>query len=162
MEDAKIGDKVQVATAAGSIEFADVVFIPHDKNTQASSFVELETATSSLKVTPAHLVMTCDKSLVRAESVAVGTCLATVAGEETVTAATTSHGHGVYSVITSHADGIIIVNGFKASSFAMNHAVTNAYYNIHRALYAVAPGMVAGLTGLGAFLGKVAGAAYSA
>ena len=162
MEDVKIGDRVQVAAADGSLDFADVISLPHAQNSIVSSFVEIETATSSLKATPTHLVMTCDKSLVRAENVAVGACLATVAGEETVTAASTIQGQGVYSAVTSHADGIIVVNGFKASSFALNHNVANAYYNIHRALYAYAPSMVAGLSGLTAFLGKLAFGAYSA
>lgn len=166
MENVMVGDRIQVASTDGSLEFSEVIFVPHEKNSQRSVFVELETARSSLKVTPTHLVLAgecgSNMALTRAEEVTVGSCLAGVSGEEAVTASSRTSADGVYSVITSHSDGIIVVNGFKASSFALNHAVGNTYYQIHRALYHVAPGIVGALSGLGSFLGSVVVSAVSA
>ena len=96
-------------------------------------------------VTPTHLVMAGEcggtMTLIRAENVPVGSCLASISGHKKIIASTKTSSRGVYSVITAHHDGIIVVNGFKASSFALNHEVSNIYYHIYRALYLVAPGM---------------------
>lgn len=158
MENVRVGDRVQIATFDGALEFADVVFIPHEKNSRRAAFVEIETAHGSLKVTPTHLVMAgkCggNMALTRAEDIAVGSCMDGVSGQEAVTASTKTISDGVYSIITAHPDGIIVVNGFKASSFALNHAVGNAYYQIHRALYTVAPGMLSTLAGVGNLIGS--------
>ena len=35
-----------------------------------------------------------------------------------------------------------MVNGIVASPFAMNHMLANMFYNVHRALYAVSPGIL--------------------
>jgi hypothetical protein len=168
MQDVQVGDRVQVASASdGAITFADVVFLPHKKNNLQSTFVEIETVNgASLKVTPFHLVMagTCgtnEMHLIRASDVAVGTCMDTAFGETAVTASTMTQGKGIYTAVTSHPDGIIVVNGFKASSFAVNHAAVNNYYNIHRLLYAYVPAMAAPLTGLGSFLGPIAASLFS-
>jgi len=149
MEDVQLGDRIQVAsTSDGSLSFAEVISLPHDKNTQSASFIELETSSgASLKVTPYHLVMsgTCGTSnmgLIFAQDVTIGDCMDTINGEVMVTAAMKSQGRGVYSIITSHIDGIIVVNGFKASSFAVSHAIGNHYYHIHRALYSYMPDYV--------------------
>ena len=64
----------------------------------------------------------------------------TIDGPVMVTSATEAHGRGIYTVVTSHLDGVIVVNGFKASSFAISHAIANSYYHIHRALHAYMPG----------------------
>merc|ERR1711968_358145 len=160
MEEVKVGMNIQVATFDGSLTFAEVIFLPHERNSQASVFIELETANGSLKVTPTHLVMAgeCggEMSLRYAEDVTVGTCMASVYGDEVVTSSGKTYSNGVYSVVTAHPDGIVVVNGFKASSFALNHAVGNAYYHIHRTLYAVAPTMVNALSTFGLFLGSIA------
>jgi hypothetical protein len=168
MQDVQVGDRVQVASASDSaITFAGVVFLPHKKNNLQSTFVEIETVSgASLKVTPFHLVMagtcgTTEMHLIRASDVAVGTCMDTVFGETAVTASTMTQGKGIYTAVTSHPDGIIVVNGFKASSFAANHAAVNNYYNIHRLLYANVPAMAVSLTGLGSFLGPIAGSLFS-
>ena len=144
MEDVQDGDRVLVTSVDGSIDFADVIYIPHKKNSQAASFIEIETTSSSLKVTPAHLVMSgvcgsTDMRLTRAEDVAIGACMDTVRGEETVTSSSKTEGQGVYSVVTSHPDDMIVVNGFIVSSFAVNHFIGNVYYHTHRALMAYFP-----------------------
>lgn len=157
MERVQVGDRIQVASATdGSLSFADVIHLPHRRNFHPSTFVELETFSGSIKATPSHLVIsgTCGTKmkLTRAEDVVVGSCLASTSGEEMVIGSSNTQGQGVYSVVTSHPHGIIVVNGYKASSFALNHAVPNAYYNIHRMLHAYAPGLVQSLDGIGGFL----------
>ena len=160
MEDAKIGDRIQVSSVDGSFDFAEIIFLPHEKNFQRSAFIELETTNGSLKVSPTHLVMAgeCSGSmgLTRAEDITVGACLDGTAGAEQVISSTKIFSNGVYSVITAHPDGIIVVNGFKASSFALNHAVGNSYYNIHRVLHIIAPGALKVMSGLGSILGRLA------
>ena len=37
------------------------------------------------------------------------------------------------------AGELLVVNGVVASPFALNHAVADAYYNIHRGMYRLAP-----------------------
>lgn len=144
MEDVHVGDRVQVTSVDGVIDFADVIYIPHKKNFQAASFIEIETTSSSLKATLAHLVMSgvCgsnDMKLTRAEDVAIGACMDSVRGEETVTTTSMTEGRGVYSIVTSHPDDMIVVNGFIVSSFAINHLIGNTYYHTHRALMAYFP-----------------------
>ena len=141
IDQVKIGDRVQVASIDGLLSFADVVFLPHEKNTQLASFIEIETESgASLKATPTHFVMagTCgDKNmrLSRVEDVAVGYCVLTTLGEVAVIRVSKTQERGVYTLITSHKDGIVVVNGFIASSFSYNHMIANFYYRIHRELY---------------------------
>ena len=163
ISDIKVGDRVQVAsTTNDSLEFADVISIPHEMNSQTATFIEIETTNgSSLKSTPSHLVMagTCGSNnmqFTRAVDVVANACMSTIHGEEAVVSSTEIRGKGIYSVITSHPDGIIVVNGFKASSFAVSHAIPNTYYHIHRILYTYAPDMVKALCGLTAILGSIA------
>ena len=137
----KVGDRVQVASTDGFLSFADVVFLPHEKNAQPAPFIKIETNSgASLKVTPSHLVLagSCevdDMKLTRAEDVAVGECMLTVSGEDVVVNVSKTREKGVYTIVTSHKDGIIVVNGFVASSFSYNHMIANFYYDLHRALY---------------------------
>jgi hypothetical protein len=159
IENVKLGDRIQVAAFDGTLQYADVIVIPHEKNNRKTSFIELITADGSLKVTPSHLVMAgaCDNStnmeLTRAVDIPLGSCMATSEGYSQVIATHITKGYGVYSVVTSHGDGLLLVNGFKASSFAINHAVVNAYYHLHRALFVVAPSLVKGMAPVSAVLG---------
>ena len=52
----------------------------------------------------------------------------------------TTHSRGVYTIVTN--EEFIVVNGIVASSFGANHMLANLYYNVHRALYAWAPGLL--------------------
>jgi hypothetical protein len=168
IESAQVGDRVQVASASdGSLSFAEVIFLPHERNDKLTTFIEIQTAAASLKATPSHLVMSgsCgvnDMALTRVEDVSVGDCVDSVSGEDVVIASEKSFGRGVYSVVTSHADGIIVVNGFKASSFAVSHVVVNSYYHLHRAIYAHFPTVVKVLSGLGQLLGSTGAFVISA
>jgi hypothetical protein len=169
MENVKLGDRILVAALDGNFEYADVIALPHEKNNRETFFVELVTIIGSLKVTPSHLVMVgaCDNTmninmkLTRAGDVPLGSCMATSQGSVEVTAAHVTKSHGVYSVVTAHADGLLMVNGFKASSFAVNHAVANAYYHVHRALYQVAPFLVRGMASVSATLGAISNSILS-
>jgi len=149
MANVRVGDRVQVATAAGETTFSDVVFVPHKANSKQSTFVELETSMGrTLKATPTHLIVAgqCGESmnLVRAKDIAVGDCVKTVAGEDKVVASETNTGFGVYTIVTSEMSGYVVVNGIVASSFAQLHFLPNMYYNIHRALYNILPQEVMG------------------
>jgi len=53
---------------------------------------------------------------------------------------------GVYSAVTDHPDGMIIVNGIKVSCFSINHRVKNIFYQlIHRNVYFFLPESVSKL-----------------
>jgi len=139
MENVKLGDRIKVASNDGK-EYAEVVYLPHARNNIESSFVHIESSKgNSIRMTPGHLILAGEcktrLSLTPAGAVNVGQCVETVDGQEVVTRVSENRGHGVYTVVTSQRDGIIIVNGFKASSFATNHYVVNKYYDIHRTLY---------------------------
>merc|ERR1711871_516453 len=110
IEQVQVGDRIQVVSANG-MEFADVVYLPHDKNAVEASFVQIEsTGGKAIRMTPDHFILAgeCDVTLtlIPAKAVHVGQRV-----------------------------GIIVVNGFKASSFAINHFFVNAFYDIHRSLY---------------------------
>ena len=69
-----------------------------------------------------------------------------------------SNAEGVYTIVTDKSDDLVVVNGIVASPFAVNHAVANAVYNVHRVFYSVAPKLVAPMaavmSGLAAFFTK--------
>ena len=140
-----VGDSVLTMTADGTYEFADVVYVPHAANSISSAFITLTTPVTSLKATPKHMLPAApcaadSFSLMAMEDVPVGYCVMTVQhGKQPVVASAVSQGAGVYTIVTSESHGHIVVNGVVASSFGVNHAVTNAYYNIHRIMYQVAP-----------------------
>ena len=76
-------------------------------------------------------------TLVSASSVQVGSCVQSITGREEVVASEQVEGYGIYTIVTKAS--LVVVNGIVASPFAGNHAAANAYYNIHRAVYEVAP-----------------------
>jgi hypothetical protein len=129
-----------VSASDGSLLFSQVVFLPHEKNAIAASFISLSSATRTVRMTPQHLVMaskTCDTSslsLSYASDVNVGSCLSTVDGLEVVTDVSRSTGRGIYTVVTAHKDGLVVVDGVVSSSFAVSHLIPNMFYNIHRAV----------------------------
>jgi len=145
----QIGDRLLAATSSGELVFSAVVAVPHSANGEKALFQHLTTASGrDVKLTPLHLIANgpCGSStpfpLVQAANVLPGSCLQTVDGEDQVATTRTVLGEGAYSFVTQEA--LVVVNGIVASPFAENHAVGNAYYNIHRAVYAVAPGLMQG------------------
>jgi hypothetical protein len=148
ISDVEVGDTIQVVSADGSLAFSEVVFLPHGANTQKALFSELELASgNSLRATPTHFVLAgaCGADafhLTAMQDVAEGSCVQTAGGEDEVTGIGHVIDHGVYTVITKESSGLIVVNGVRASSFGNNHWLVNNYYNIHRALYEVAPSLM--------------------
>lgn len=142
-----VGDRVLAADSTGKLLFADVVAVPHASNTVRSHFVRLETHSGrDLKLTPAHLLLAgepgagnrCEMAslaLISARSISAGMCVLTVEGAEAVAAVELVRGEGAYSLVTSEA--LVVVNGFVASPFAVNHAVASAFYNVHRMAFAL-------------------------
>ncbi len=51
-------------------------------------------------------------------------------------------GEGLYTVVTENMIDLVVVNGVVASPFAVNHAVGNAFYAIHRLAYVIAPALM--------------------
>jgi hypothetical protein len=148
ISDVEVGDAIQVVSADGSLAFSEVVFLPHGANTQRALFAELELASgNSLRATPAHFVLAgaCGADafeLTAMKNVAEGSCVQTAGGEDEVTGNGHVVDHGMYTVVTKESSGLVVVNGVRASSFAHNHWLLNNYYNIHRAVYEVAPSLM--------------------
>jgi hypothetical protein len=146
MDKVQIGDKVLVASLVDSKStfYSPVMLIPHLTNSVKATFVHMSTVSGrDVKMTADHLVMsgecghgTSSLSLVQAASVKVGTCLATVTGEDTVSSVSIVAGEGIYTVVPEK-DSLLIVNGILASPFSVNHMLVNAFYNIHRAFLIV-------------------------
>eukprot|EP00472_Partenskyella_glossopodia_P013882 CAMPEP_0197522446 /NCGR_PEP_ID=MMETSP1318-20131121/7590_1 /TAXON_ID=552666 /ORGANISM="Partenskyella glossopodia, Strain RCC365" /LENGTH=607 /DNA_ID=CAMNT_0043074835 /DNA_START=379 /DNA_END=2202 /DNA_ORIENTATION=+ len=143
IEELKWGERVQVASADGEISFSDIVYIPHSKNNKQSRFVQITTTDNVVKMTKYHFVMaseTCEPgsfALTYAKNVKAGHCLDGTKGAEVVKDVALVNGNGLYTVVAAHSDGIIVVDGIKASSFAESHSFTNSYYNIHRFLHSL-------------------------
>ena len=139
-----IGDEILVSTLDGkSFTYSPVVAIPHAANKQMAVFTLLSTITGrQLKVTTDHLVLggECGSKfmLMKANDLKINDCIQTVSGEEVISTVATSHGQGVYTVVTKE-DGLLVVNGVVASPFAVNHVMTNSFYNIHLLLYKFTP-----------------------
>ena len=139
-----IGDEILVSTLDGkSFTYSPVVAIPHTANKQMAVFTLLSTITGrQLKVTTDHLVLggECGSKfmLMKANDLKINDCIQTVSGEEVISTVATSHGQGVYTVVTKE-DGLLVVNGVVASPFAVNHVMTNSFYNIHRLLFNFTP-----------------------
>jgi hypothetical protein len=135
-----LGDSILSSDSIGNVKFSNVIAVPHDRNNELAIFTKLSTASADIKMTADHLIMVdagCNgvAKLTAASSVESGMCLVSVDGPVAVKSVKTVHGHGVYSVVTE--EEFIVVNGFVASPFAVNHAVANAYYNVIRAVPAL-------------------------
>ncbi len=153
ISDIRVGDKVMVTSInsilAGSSStvnrFSEVIVYPHAAdNTIEAKFTHITTIGTTgvheIKLTPDHLVLggSCDNtlmSLVTAASLTISDCLQTVNGKEKITAIDFVQKKGIYTVVVLDADALLVVNGIVASSFGSNHAVANAFYNIHRFFY---------------------------
>ncbi len=136
-----VGDRVLAfSTKTNSAVFSEVVSVPHAANNVDTTFAEIATANSNIKMTPAHLLPagTCGAlSLMQAGEVKVGDCIYTVSGEQVVTGVSKVQEKGIYTIVTN--EEYVIVSGVIASPFAVNHFAANKFYNIHRALYNFAP-----------------------
>ena len=148
LSEVSVGDRVQVVGADGALKFSEVVFLPHSANTDRTTFTELQMASgNTLRATPAHFVLAgaCGADafeLTAMKYVSEGSCVQTASGEDEVTGSSLVVDHGVYTLVTKEATGLVVVNGVRASSFALNHWLTNQYYNIHRTVYEWAPSLM--------------------
>lgn len=141
--DVSVGDKIAVAYMDGTFAgYSPVIFVPHEPNHEKATFTQISTVSGrDIKLTRDHLILggACDAlSLVQAGSLTSGQCVQTISGLEPVIAVTNVASEGIYTVVTKH-DGLLIVNGIVVSPFAVNHLVTNAFYNIMRLVYSIAP-----------------------
>jgi hypothetical protein len=145
ISEVKKGDFILSADNSGHRKFAEVIAVPHDKNMVWTKFIRIATHSGNdIKMTEQHFIMiepdcrrTTSPSLMAAIDVSVGMCLLSESGLDEVTSVTEVRGAGIYSVVTT--EEMIVVNGFVASPFAVNHAVANAYYSIVRGLHSVVP-----------------------
>jgi hypothetical protein len=140
ISDVVLGDSILSSDGSGNVKFSNVVAIPHERNNEVATFIQLSTASADVKMTADHLIMAepaCDgvTVLMAASSVESGMCLVSVDGSVTVESVRAVQGRGVYTVVTE--EEFVVVNGFVASPFAVNHAVANAYYNVIRAVPAL-------------------------
>mmetsp|Transcript_5685 Transcript_5685/g.7976 ORF Transcript_5685/g.7976 Transcript_5685/m.7976 type:complete len:476 (-) Transcript_5685:270-1697(-) len=157
IKDVRIGESVQVTSTNGTVGYSPVAFLPHKENQIEAEFVIIMTEKGkTIRATRNHLIIAskdCDSSssssssdscenisgFTRAEDVTTNMCVCGVEGQDRVVAVEFGARRGVYTIVTTHADGVIVVDGVRASSFGTNHGVVNAYYHIHRALYYVLP-----------------------
>ena len=140
-----VGDRIMATSASGKFIFSDVVSVPHGTNNHVAKFTQIATkAGAEVKLTSEHLIMTgpcgAQKSLAKASSVTVGSCLVTKDGEDRVVSVTSVRGKGLYSVVTM--EEFIVVNGIVTSPYAVNHMLFHMYYNIHRTMYRFMPAVV--------------------
>eukprot|EP00466_Bigelowiella_natans_P011893 jgi/Bigna1/90773/estExt_fgenesh1_pg.C_790013 len=147
IKDITIGESVVVTAEDGSLTHGKVVFLPHTKgNNHKIRFLELTTNKASrIQLSRKHLILAndCGKDskfeLYHASDVTLAMCLSGVDGPEKVIQIGRFRGEGIYSVITDHSHGLIVVDGLRASSFAVNHGIVNAFYHIHRCAAKVLP-----------------------
>jgi hypothetical protein len=140
ISDVVLGDSILSSDGSGNVKFSNVIAVPHDRNHELATFIQLSAASADIKMTADHLVMVdpaCDgvATLKAASAVESGMCLVSVHGSITIESVKMVQGRGVYSVVTE--EEFIVVNGFVASPFAVSHAVANAYYNVIRAVPAL-------------------------
>jgi hypothetical protein len=111
---------------------------------ESVNFIHINTENKDLKMTKNHILPSglCGSTLplVHASKVVIGDCVQSISGQEKVTSIDIVKGHGLYTVVTN--EEYIVVNGIIASSFGANHMMANLYYNIHRFLYALSPGLL--------------------
>jgi len=142
----QVGDRVLAADAKGNQRFSEVIYVPHMDNRDKAHVNQITTVSGrDIKLTADHMIFAsaaCDASyaLAAAGKVAVGSCLQTVDGAEKVVSNKVIEAHGLFSIVLK--EEFVVVNGVVASPFATNHAVTNAFYNVYRALYDIAPALM--------------------
>ena len=173
LADLEVGDRV-LTLKDGRAGFSDVVAVPHQRRAgdagaeaRAMRFVAITSASGrSLEATASHLIAAADAEggdcgalgagrfaaaarLVQASEVARGMCVAVREPRGGVSIAAVEDVREVerrtraLSVVTMDG-GLPFVDGVAASPFALNHAVPNAFYNLHRLLYAAGARSVLG------------------
>lgn len=145
LTDVRVGDRVLVASADGTeLEYSPVVALPHGKNSDRATMTQIATETGSdVRLTPDHLLLSgpCGGtlSLHLAGEVEVGACVQSTSGQVRVSSVSSITAAGLYTAVPLASNKFLVVNGLVASPFAVNHLLANAYYELHRAVYRVAP-----------------------
>lgn len=138
-----VGDRILSADSEGKTRFSAVVALPHEPNSMYAVLSHITTEQGKdIKLSGDHLILSgaCGSALalVEAKTVVSGHCVLTVDGQEVVSSnQDTGSQDGLYTVVTE--DDFVVVNGFVASPFSTNHVVANAFYNVHRMAFQVAP-----------------------
>ncbi len=145
ISDISVGDVVLAANADGKPVISEVIAVPHGRNEEIAEFRMITLSSGrDVKLTPDHLILTgvCGSalSLQPAKNVETDMCVRTIDGDEVVVSSLLTYDKGIYTIVTK--ESYIVVNGVVASPFAGNHAVANAFYNIHRVLYTMFPSLM--------------------
>jgi len=141
IQDIKVGDEILTMNYEGAMSYSPVVFIPHVKNEEETTFVTLRTQDGKeISTTTMHLLRTCNDELVKASSLKKSDCLFTVDGHDKIVSVSYKKGRGIYTVVTKN--DFLIVGGVVASPFAIFHWPLHLYYHLHRFLYWISPKIV--------------------
>jgi len=109
-----LGDVVKTSDGEGTFSFNPVLTLPHAKNTQTATFLNLTTETGkSVIMTPDHYIPDCAGEELTANKLVVGDCLNTIDGKETLFEITSVKKSGIYTATTK--DKYIVVDGIVAS-----------------------------------------------
>ena len=145
ISEVQVGDRVLTINALGEQVFSDVVYLPHGRNEQHTTFVQVTTESGrDLKMTMNHILPAgaCALStlpLVTARQVAMGDCVQTISGREQVVSVSQVEGKGIYTIIAM--EELIVVNGIVATPYGgINPTLANLYYNLHRVIFTLVHG----------------------
>jgi arginine exporter protein ArgO len=133
MQNLQVGDKV----ASSSTDFSDVYMFSHAYPAAQNSFVQLDTATHSIRLSAGHYLYV-NGVLATAASAKTGDNLETANGTLTsVTKISSVVATGLYNPHTIHGD--IIVNGIRTSSYtdAVNPILAHSLLAPLRAMYSM-------------------------
>jgi len=121
MTELQLGDKIQTADIHGNLAFAPIISLPHKAgNSEMATFLKIVTDSGkSVQMTPGHLIPNCEGKMFNANKIAVGDCVMTVDGKETVSEVTSATHFGVYTAVTAHA--LIVASGIIASPFSVEN-----------------------------------------
>ena len=124
----------------GEEVFSDVVYLPHGRNEQRTTFAQVTTESGrDLKMTLNHMLPSgaCAMStlpLIAAGQVVVGDCEQAVSRREQIVSVGKVKGKGIYTIIAM--EELIVVTGIVATPFGgINPTLANLYYNLHRMAY---------------------------
>eukprot|EP00613_Pedinella_sp_CCMP2098_P028514 CAMPEP_0171705404 /NCGR_PEP_ID=MMETSP0991-20121206/13172_1 /TAXON_ID=483369 /ORGANISM="non described non described, Strain CCMP2098" /LENGTH=429 /DNA_ID=CAMNT_0012294933 /DNA_START=464 /DNA_END=1754 /DNA_ORIENTATION=- len=117
----RLGDIIATSNAQGGFSFSPVVKLPHAiNNTEHAGFLTLTTETGKkLEMTSDHYIPKCEQTVVTAGELAVGDCLITIDGKETLVEVSWTEKSGVYTAVTE--DKFIVVDSIVASSYSKNY-----------------------------------------
>ena len=138
----KVGDRILSVNNQGQQVFSPVVYLPHARNHEHTTYVVLTTESGrDVKMTRSHYLPAgaCSSPftlpIIVASQVMVGDCVQTLSGREQIVSVGETEGKGIYTVIAM--EELIVVNGIVATPYGgVNPTVANIYYNMHRLAYA--------------------------